>query len=509
MALRWETAVTASQRPDPAMGVEMSDRVERADLCIVGAGLAGVNALFAASRHLSGDQRVILVDRRGRVGGMWVDTYPYVRLHQPHRLFTAGNIGWTLDQQPSHLASKPEVLDHFQHCIRVLKKQMWVDEFYGWTVESDEELDDVVRLRCRSNRGETMLIETKRLIRASGFAVEPNEPLPISSPLVKTVSPDTCDMRGAPVADDDHPVWVIGGGKTAMDTAHALIATYPGREVNLVAGSGTFFHDRDVFFPNGVRRWWGGSITSSVAAEFADRYDGTNEEDIWDWHRATYGVSATPTTNHFLLGLLSTAERDSIAAGLNRVFMEHMVDLCDAGDSTEMAFRSGTRTPVQPGSWIVNCTGYLSGRVQPYQPYISPTGRILTIQTTSATMHLTSYSGYFMTHLLLAGKAREVPLYALDLFGLYRESRKAFPYALFALVQLNLSLLVDALPATVFRECGLDFDNWYPLPRRMLAKARFLAAHRGARERHRRTLDIVGDRFDIRCGPLVTDGSRA
>ena len=39
----------------------------------------------------------------------------------------------------------------------------------------------------------------------------------------------------------DTPVWIIGGGKTAMDTAHALITEYPGREVNLVAGSGTFF----------------------------------------------------------------------------------------------------------------------------------------------------------------------------------------------------------------------------------------------------------------------------
>ena len=52
----------------------------RRDVCIVGAGLAGLNALFVASQYLSRDQNVILVDRRRRVGGMWVDTYPYVRL---------------------------------------------------------------------------------------------------------------------------------------------------------------------------------------------------------------------------------------------------------------------------------------------------------------------------------------------------------------------------------------------------------------------------------------------
>jgi cation diffusion facilitator CzcD-associated flavoprotein CzcO len=53
--------------------VEGSALVETCDVCIVGAGLAGLNALFVASQYLSRDQKVILVDRRRRVGGMWVD----------------------------------------------------------------------------------------------------------------------------------------------------------------------------------------------------------------------------------------------------------------------------------------------------------------------------------------------------------------------------------------------------------------------------------------------------
>src|SRR6185295_16329520 len=97
--------------------------VERCDVCIVGAGIAGLNALFVASRYLSRDQKVILVDRRERVGGMWVDTYPYVRLHQPHPMFTAGNIEWTLGQDRSYLATKGEVLDHFQYCLDVINQR--------------------------------------------------------------------------------------------------------------------------------------------------------------------------------------------------------------------------------------------------------------------------------------------------------------------------------------------------------------------------------------------------
>ena len=80
----------------PSAATPTDTAVESCDVCIVGAGIAGLNALFVASRYLSSDQKVILIDRRPRVGGMWVDTYPYVRLHQPHPMFTAGNIKWTL-----------------------------------------------------------------------------------------------------------------------------------------------------------------------------------------------------------------------------------------------------------------------------------------------------------------------------------------------------------------------------------------------------------------------------
>lgn len=89
--------------------------INRCDVCIVGAGIAGMNALFVASRYLSQDQKVVLVDSRPRVGGMWVDTYPYVRLHQPHPMFTAGDIEWSLGADRSYLATKGEVLDHFTH----------------------------------------------------------------------------------------------------------------------------------------------------------------------------------------------------------------------------------------------------------------------------------------------------------------------------------------------------------------------------------------------------------
>jgi hypothetical protein len=49
---------------------------------------------------------------------------------------------------------------------------------------------------------------------------------------------------------------------------------------------------------------------------------------------------------------------------------------------------------------------------------------------------------------------------------------------------------------------GLDFNRWYPLPRRMIGTARFMLAHRREREHLRRTLDTVRERFGVRSGPL-------
>lgn len=481
----------------------MSDPVEKCAVCIVGAGLAGMNALFVTSRYLAADQRVILVDRRSRVGGMWVDTYPYVRLHQPHPMFTAGNIAWTLGRKPSYLASKDEVLDHFAHCLDAIEDDVRVDEFFGWTMESEEEVDGVVRVTCRAADGRTMVIETPRLIKAYGFRVEPNEPLELTSGTVRSVSPDTCDMRDGAIRDDAAPVWVVGGGKTAMDTVHALVRVYPGREVNMLAGGGTFFHNRDFFFPEGRARWRGGMLVSALGSEVTRRFDGTNEAEVWDWHRALCGLAVTPETGNFAIGVLSEAERQTIADGLNDVVMDHLVDVIDDADGPRMRMRSGAERQVKPGSWFVNCTGYITPREYPYEPYVSPSGNVLSIQTRSAIMHLTSFAAYFGTHLFLAGKIRDVPLYELDIYDLYHKSRKAFPYALFALVQYNLSLCADSIGLRAFRELGLDFDRWYPLPRQMLAKARFARTHRRGREDARGILDAVRERHGVRCGPLV------
>ncbi len=478
-------------------------RVETCDACIVGAGIAGLNALFAASQYLSRDHKVILIDRRKRVGGMWVDVYSYVRLHQPHPMFTAGNIEWTLGKDRSHLATKDEVLDHLQHCVDVIRQHVQVDEYFGWEFESEDEANGIVRVRCRAADGRILVVEAKRLIKAYGIGVTPNEPLAISSKRVHSVSPDYCDVRAGDISESAAPVWIIGGGKTAMDTAHALITAYPGRQVNLVAGQGTFFSSREHLLPSGARRWWKGTPGSTIAAQMGRRYDGTNEAEVQSWFRNTYGTFLTPQAGNLVLGVLSEAENRTISAGLNDLVMDYLQDAVDRNGTTELVFRGGSTKAIEPGSWVVNCTGYLGlNREYPYEPYVSPTGAVVSINVRSAILHLPAFMGYFLGHLLFLDKLSEIPLYEVDWQELRRAAPVAFPYVLFTLVQHNLSLIYENVPSRVFAENGLDFERWYPLPRRLPGMMRFVLTHRHERERQRRVLDTVRERFDIRCGPL-------
>ena len=51
------------------------------DYLVVGAGASGLAFVDELINHNCGD--IIIVDKRHAVGGHWVDTYPYVRLHAP------------------------------------------------------------------------------------------------------------------------------------------------------------------------------------------------------------------------------------------------------------------------------------------------------------------------------------------------------------------------------------------------------------------------------------------
>ena len=49
---------------------------EKCDVCIIGAGISGLNALFCACQYLPKNSKIILLDSKQSYGGMWLHTYP-------------------------------------------------------------------------------------------------------------------------------------------------------------------------------------------------------------------------------------------------------------------------------------------------------------------------------------------------------------------------------------------------------------------------------------------------
>lgn len=484
-----------------------SDEFRHVDLCIVGAGVAGLNALAVATGYLDAGQRVALVDRRENAGGMWNDTYSYVRLHQPYEFFTAGDIAWQLRRATEYLATKPEVLGHLRYCRDVLSDRVGLEEYYGWSMVGYDEDSDGVTVQLSGPDGRRQIIRTPRLINAFGFDVTPNKPLTLSSSQVNSVSPDSFDFTERRFAESHTPVWIVGGGKTAMDTAALIMARNPGREVNLVAGAGTFFNNREAAFPLGVRRWLAGRTASQVFGKYADMYDGTNDQQVTDAYRRVYGITPMREAERFLNGNLSPSERDAISAGLNSTVMDYLSDVVDRNDLPQLVFRSGEEVPTVPGSWVVNCTGYILRENTTDAPYVSAGGRVVTIHSGSAIAQFSTYASYFLTHLAFLGKLDSTPLYQTDLTVVTRNHSQSSVGIGCCLAMYNLGLIADEVPLRVFTKCGVDFDRWAPMPRRLAASAQFMLTHRRKREHYRAALDTAAQRLGIRCGPLVGVGA--
>jgi len=478
-------------------------------LCIIGAGISGLNALFAASNYLAKTARVLLVDQNPAAGGMWNDTYDYVRLHQPHRMFTAGNIAWRNDHQPSHLATKQEVRAHFANCLAVLRQRVTLIEYYNCRYISHEEHEVAdergvdVLLEAESGARQRFGVRAGTLIKAVGLEVQPNPPLPLSSALVQSLSPHDDALFSEYGQQDAGPIYVVGGGKTGMDTALALIRRFPGREINLIVGEGTIFASRNQLFPRGLKRWSGGKTGNEVFLDIALMFDGDNETEVFRYFRENYAVCLDDSFGQYLFGIMSEEENEEIGANTKEIINEYLLDVIDVNGRPTLQLSGGKSLEIKPGSTMVNCTGYIMRETREYEPFLSAKGCVVTVQSTSGIHFLTTFSSYFLANLYFLGKLNKLPLYELDYHSLVRIDKTAMVFASITQTLYNMMLIMDAVPITVINQCGLDFNRWYPLHRRVLGLLRFMRNRRSKIARLKTTLDRVGEKYAVHCGVLT------
>ena len=214
----------------------------------VGAGTSGLS--FTDALVAAADAEVVIVDRRSRPGGHWVDAYPFVRLHQPsatygvpsrtlgaNRIDTGGpNAGWY------ERARGIEVADYYAHVVDDVLVGPGRVRFSGLTDYRGEDADGH-HLVSLVTGAETVVKVRRKIVDATyvessipsrhtpGFAIGDG---------VGVVPPNALsDLAGAP-----RGFTVIGAGKTAMDTCCWLLeqGVDPDRIRWIKPGEGWFFN---------------------------------------------------------------------------------------------------------------------------------------------------------------------------------------------------------------------------------------------------------------------------
>jgi hypothetical protein len=446
------------------------------ELCVVGAGYAALNGLNVAAKYLNEGDRVIVLDKNASWGGQWLHQYDFVRLHQPYRMFTAGDQAWKLTRDPSYLATRREVLDHLSSVPGISAGHLDVVPLFGHAYRSHRihegrvELDTVPVSAAASGRT-PVRVRARRLLRATGTDIEVLPPFRLSSTRVRSVGIADPVLITPEFLESSAPVYIIGSGKSAMDCArHVLLQSRAKRPVNIIAGSGMWFFARDTLYPRGRRRYTAGALTGDVFLKIARLFDGHNELDvIRQLEQKRWVTNVFGFAGNCRLGLLSYSERDEILRGIGEVHRGHLVDV----DGNRMILREGSaerEVRVADGSWFINCTTHL--RALPHEPLLQDSGMVCAPQFA---LGFSGTSAYYVTHLWfqnqLAPIAPELFRARLDI-----EPKLRFMPHMGLMVMANMALVTARLPFSVPSRFQGDFNKWYPPIRHLAMLARITAS---------------------------------
>jgi hypothetical protein len=197
------------------------------DYLVIGAGASGmafVDALLDES-----DAEIVLVDRRHRAGGHWLDAYPFVRLHQPSANYGVPSRRLGDDRVDAsgpnagfyERATAPEICSYFNDVLEqhhVASGRVRFLPMYDYRGE-DADGHHVVSLLS----GEERTIRVRRRFVDATYVESsiPSRHTPAFSvdSEVRLVTPnDLVHLAEAPTG-----FTILGCGKTAMDTCNWLL----------------------------------------------------------------------------------------------------------------------------------------------------------------------------------------------------------------------------------------------------------------------------------------------
>jgi len=196
------------------------------DYLVVGAGTAGM--AFADALHASSDADIVLVDRRHRPGGHWLDAYPFVRLHQPSAFYGVNSrvLGDDrIDESGPNAgfyqrATASEICDYFFQVLESLRASGrvrffpmsdYAGDWSGGHAFTSRLTGETTQVRVRQRIVDATYLETSiPKTHARSFRVETGVTcIPIN------------DLVGLSCPASGYTI--IGAGKTAMDACNWLL----------------------------------------------------------------------------------------------------------------------------------------------------------------------------------------------------------------------------------------------------------------------------------------------
>jgi hypothetical protein len=197
------------------------------DYLVVGGGASGM--AFVDSLVTNSDVDVVMVDRRHRPGGHWLDAYPFVRLHQPSANYGVNSTKLGHDRIDDtglnagfyERAAAAEICDYFTRVLDTNLLPSGKVRFFGMTDYrgSDDDGHHIVSLLT----GEETIVKVRRRIVDATYV---ESEIPSRHTPSFAVDPDVRVVPPNDLVDLDEPAagfTVFGAGKTAMDTCNWLL----------------------------------------------------------------------------------------------------------------------------------------------------------------------------------------------------------------------------------------------------------------------------------------------
>lgn len=193
------------------------------DYLVVGAGTSGMGFVDALLDHSDAD--IVMIDRRHRPGGHWLDAYPFVQLHQPSRTYGVNSTPLGFDRLETtgrdagfyERASGSEIAGYFDEVMRHRFLDSGRVRFFPMSDYVGES-----RFRSLVTGTETEVAARRAIVDAT--YMETRVPATTAPPF------DVADgVACLPVGELTHlrepydRYVIIGAGKTAMDAACWLL----------------------------------------------------------------------------------------------------------------------------------------------------------------------------------------------------------------------------------------------------------------------------------------------